>query len=247
VHLVAFIIRIQVECVRRSIIHEWARKRVYSAHSLGSLGRVCVVSIATRYGLDGMGIESQWEARFSAPVQTGPGGPPSLLHNGYWVSFPGVKWPGAWLWPSTSSSAVVKERVHLYPYSPSGSSGPALAWTLICNKNSSLVILVPSHYSSTWSPPQLSSLSYGGTSFSVPCWQKSVSCMISHGFTNVSVSRSAVNLMPRRVYFDAENRWRSLGEEFTWYNRNRCRFVSFEIKDTVKLFCDRESYSVQGA
>jgi len=23
-----------------------------------------------------------------------PRGPPSLLHNGYWVSFLGVKWPG---------------------------------------------------------------------------------------------------------------------------------------------------------
>ena len=30
-------------------------------------------SIATRYGLDGPGIESRWGARFSAPVQTGPG------------------------------------------------------------------------------------------------------------------------------------------------------------------------------
>ena len=31
-----------------------------------------VVGIATGYGLDGPGIESRWEARFSAPVQTGP-------------------------------------------------------------------------------------------------------------------------------------------------------------------------------
>jgi hypothetical protein len=37
------------------------------------------VGIVTRYGLDGLGIES----RFSAPVQTGPGGTPSLLYNGY--------------------------------------------------------------------------------------------------------------------------------------------------------------------
>ena len=28
-----------------------------------------VVSIATRYGLDGLGIESGWKGRFSAPVQ----------------------------------------------------------------------------------------------------------------------------------------------------------------------------------
>ena len=31
------------------------------------------VGIATGYGLDGPGIESQWGLRFSAPVHTGPG------------------------------------------------------------------------------------------------------------------------------------------------------------------------------
>ena len=233
-------------CIRRSIIHEWVRKRFYTAHSLGSLGRDCVVSIATRYGLNGTGIESRWEARSSAPVQTGPGAHPASYTVGNGSLCRG-EMTGAWPWPSTSSRAVVEERVHLYPYSPSGPSWPVLAWTLICNKNSSLFILVPSHYSSTWSPPRLSSFSYGGTSFSVPCWQKSVSCMISHGVTNISASRSAVNLRPLRVYFDAENRRQSLGEEFAWYNPNRCRFVSFETEDHVKLFCDRESYSVQGA
>jgi hypothetical protein len=34
-------------------------------------------------------------ARFYAHVQTGPGGPPSLLYNGYRV-FPGGKATGAW-------------------------------------------------------------------------------------------------------------------------------------------------------
>ena len=32
--------------------------------------------------------------RFSAPVQTDPGGPSSRLYNGQRVSLPGVKWPG---------------------------------------------------------------------------------------------------------------------------------------------------------
>jgi hypothetical protein len=32
-----------------------------------------VVGIATRYGLDGPGIESRWGAKFSAPVLTGLG------------------------------------------------------------------------------------------------------------------------------------------------------------------------------
>ena len=51
--------------------------------------------IATRYELDGPGIETRWGARFSAPVQTGSWGPPSLLYNGYRL-FPGGKAAGAW-------------------------------------------------------------------------------------------------------------------------------------------------------
>jgi len=36
-------------------------------------GPCSVVGIATGYGLDGPLVESRWGARFSAPVQTGPG------------------------------------------------------------------------------------------------------------------------------------------------------------------------------
>ena len=35
------------------------------------------VVIATGYELDGPGFGSRWEARFSAPVQTGPGAHPA--------------------------------------------------------------------------------------------------------------------------------------------------------------------------
>jgi len=49
-----------------------------------------VVGIATGYGLDGLGIESRWEARFSAPVQTCPGTHPASCTMGT-GSFPGVK------------------------------------------------------------------------------------------------------------------------------------------------------------
>jgi hypothetical protein len=54
------------------------------------VGRGSSVGIATGYGLDGPGIESRWEARFSAPVQTGPGAHPAsrTMSTG---SFPGVK------------------------------------------------------------------------------------------------------------------------------------------------------------
>jgi len=56
-------------------------------------------------------------------------GQPSLLYNGY-QGFLGGKAAGAWRWPSTPSSAEVKERVDLYLYSPSGSLWPVLGWTL---------------------------------------------------------------------------------------------------------------------
>jgi hypothetical protein len=56
------------------------------------LGRDSSVGVVTRYGLDGPRIESRWAARFSAPVQTGPGAHPACytLSTG---SFPAVKRP----------------------------------------------------------------------------------------------------------------------------------------------------------
>jgi hypothetical protein len=82
------------------------------------------VGIATRYGLDGPGIESRWGRDFSHPSR------PSLLYNGYRVSFPGVKRPGRGVDHPPSSSARVKERVEIYLYSPSGPSWSVLGRTL---------------------------------------------------------------------------------------------------------------------
>jgi hypothetical protein len=71
------------------------------------VGRDSSVGTATGYGLDGPGIESRWVARFSAPVQTGPGPPPSLLCCGYGF-FPGGKeGPGHDADPSPPSRATV--------------------------------------------------------------------------------------------------------------------------------------------
>ena len=54
------------------------------------VGRDSSVDIATRYGLDGPGIESRWGTRFSAPA-LGPTQPPIQCVPGL---FPGVKRPG---------------------------------------------------------------------------------------------------------------------------------------------------------
>ena len=69
------------------------------------------------------------EARFSAPVQTGPEAHPASYTMGTW-SFSGVERPGRGVDHPTPSSAEVKERGELYFYSPSGPSWPVLGWNL---------------------------------------------------------------------------------------------------------------------
>jgi len=66
-------------------------------------------------------------ARFSAPVQIGPGGHPASCTMGT-GSFPWVKRPRRGVDHPPQSSAEVKERVELY--SPSWSSWLVLGWTL---------------------------------------------------------------------------------------------------------------------
>jgi len=77
------------------------------------VGRYSSVGIATRYGLEGPEIESRWEARFSAPVQTGPRDHPASCTMGT-GSFLGAKRPGRRVNHTPPSRAEVKERVGLY-------------------------------------------------------------------------------------------------------------------------------------
>jgi hypothetical protein len=72
-------------------------------------------SKATRYRLDGPGIESRWGARLSASVQTGPGAHPTSYTKGTGC-FLGVKRPGRGA-DHQPSNAEVKEKVELYLYS----------------------------------------------------------------------------------------------------------------------------------
>ena len=89
-------------------------------------GRDSSVGTATRYGLDGSGIESWWGARFSAPVHTGPGAHLASSTTGT-GSFPGGKAAGGGGGVGVDhpplSSAEVKERAELYICSPLGLLG----------------------------------------------------------------------------------------------------------------------------
>ena len=90
-----------------------------------SVGRDSSVGIATRYGLDGPGIESRRGRDFPHPSR------PALGHTQLpiqWV--PGVKRPGRGVDHPLPSSAEVKYRAELYVYSPSGPSWPVMGWTL---------------------------------------------------------------------------------------------------------------------
>ena len=69
-------------------------------------------------------------ARFSAPVQTGPGTYPASCTMGT-GSFPGVKRPGRGVDHPPSPKRRGHERVGLYFYSPSGPSWPVTGRTLL--------------------------------------------------------------------------------------------------------------------
>ena len=77
------------------------------------------VGIATRYGLDGPGIESRGGQIFRTRPDR-PWGPPCLLYKGYLISFLEEMRLGRGVDHPRTSSAEVKERAEQYLYSPSG-------------------------------------------------------------------------------------------------------------------------------
>ena len=93
---------------------------VFADKSPRIMGQDSSVGIASRYGLDGSGIESWWGRDFphpSRPTQ-GPTHPPIQWRPG----LPGVKRSGLGVDHPPPSSAEVKERVELYLFSPHGPS-----------------------------------------------------------------------------------------------------------------------------
>jgi hypothetical protein len=71
--------------------------------------------IATGYGSNGTGIESQWGARFPEPIPTGRGAHPVFYTIGT-ESFLGVKRPECDVVQPPTSSDEDKERIQLQFY-----------------------------------------------------------------------------------------------------------------------------------
>jgi hypothetical protein len=95
-------------------------------------GRYSSVGIATRYGLDGPGIESRWMGDF-----------PHLSRPAMGPTQPHIKWVPGLLRAKAAGHGVdypqpfkvdVKERVELYLYSTAGSSWSVLGDLNFCNK-----------------------------------------------------------------------------------------------------------------
>jgi len=87
---------------------------------------VGVAGIATRYGLDGPGIDSRGGTRFSAPLQTGPGAHPASYTMGT-PYFPGVKQPECGVdHPPHRAPRLKKEYSYI--------STPPVSAFLVCSK-----------------------------------------------------------------------------------------------------------------
>jgi hypothetical protein len=83
------------------------------------MGRDSLVGIATRYQLNGSGLESRWERDFPHPSRTALEPSQSPVQ---WVPCLSRGYGRGVAFITTSPSAEVKERLELYLYSPSGPS-----------------------------------------------------------------------------------------------------------------------------
>jgi len=86
-----------------------SKRKIFNIVTSETSGPGSSVGIATGYGLDGLGIESHWRARFSASVQTGPGTHPASCTMGTGYFLGGKEWSGLDADHSPPSSAVVKK------------------------------------------------------------------------------------------------------------------------------------------
>jgi len=80
--------------------HYVATIKIINVPSTGE-GHVNSVGLATRYGLDGPGIEFRWRWDFPHPSRPALWPLPVSCTIGT-VSFPGLKTVGVWRWPRTN-------------------------------------------------------------------------------------------------------------------------------------------------
>jgi len=104
-----------------------AYPKIIFSPTLRVVGRDSSVGIATRYGLEGPGIESRWGRDFPHPSRSFLGAHPASYTMGT-GSFPGVKRPGRSVdHPLHLAPRLKKE--YSYTYSSPGPSCPVLGWT----------------------------------------------------------------------------------------------------------------------
>jgi hypothetical protein len=104
--------------------------KLYGTRKFVTVGRDSSVGIATRYGLDGPGIESRWGRYFPHPSRPflGLTQPPAQWVPGL---FPEGKAAGGGIDHPPPPSPEVKERVELFLYCPSGPSWRVPGWTFL--------------------------------------------------------------------------------------------------------------------
>jgi len=103
----------------------WMRRRNKPPAPSGSQTAIPRPSIPQPSQYIDQAIPAGLNARFSTPVQTGPGAHPASYKTGT-GSFPGVKRPGRGVDHPSPISIEVKETVELYIYSTSEPSWPVI-------------------------------------------------------------------------------------------------------------------------
>ena len=115
------------------------------------MGRDSSVGIATRYGLEGLGIESRCGRDFPHPA--GPGAYPASCRVGT-GSFPGVKRPGSGA-DHPPSKCRGHKRVELYLSSPSGASWPVIGRPLPFSVPILHCSVIVDEYMSVWNTVEM--------------------------------------------------------------------------------------------
>jgi hypothetical protein len=100
----------------------------FTKYKPGDVGRDSTVGIATRYGLEGLGIESRRRRDFPHPSKPAAHPDSCTICTG---SFQRMKRPGPGVNYVPPTSAEVKETVELYLHSPCGPSLHVIGYNLL--------------------------------------------------------------------------------------------------------------------